>query len=139
MYSGDNLLYLLTILEAIEKVFKFTGHFQTAVEFFETEDQLYFHATTNLLLAIGEESKKLEAGLKDEFPAIPWHAIAGMRNRLAHDYRGIDFFMVFSVATNDLQELKQALIQMIKHIDYDPAELDAALNSDFYTHLDYLK
>lgn len=60
MYSGDNLLYILTILEAIEKVLKFTGRFQSAKGFFEADDQLYFHATTNLLLAIGEESKKIE-------------------------------------------------------------------------------
>ncbi len=139
MYSGDNLLYLLTILEAIEKAQKFTTRFQAAKDFFETDDQLFFHATTNLLLAIGEESKKLDKDLKHEFPTIPWNAIAGMRNRLAHDYRGIDFFLVFSVATIDLPELKQALIQMLKKIDYDPGELNAALDSDFYRHLDYLK
>lgn len=139
MYSGDNLLYILTMLEAIEKVLKFTGHFRSAKDFFETEDQLYFHATTNLLLAIGEESKKIEKELKNEFPAIPWTSIAGMRNRLAHDYRGIDFYMVFSVATQDIHELKQALMLMLKKIDYDPAEMQAALKSGFYKHLAYLR
>lgn len=92
-----------------------------------------------MLLAIGEESKKLEKGVKNEFPTIPWNAIAGMRNRLAHDYRGIDYFMVFSIATHDIHELKQALIQMLKKINYDPAELEAALNSDFYRHLAWLR
>ena len=62
-----------------------------------------------------------------------------MRNRLAHDYRGIDFYMVFSVATHDIHELKQALMLMLKKIDYDPAEMQAALKSDFYKHLAYLR
>ena len=64
MYSGDNLLYVLTILEAIEKVQKFTSRFRTAKEFFDAEDQLFFHASTSLLLVIGEESKKIEKNLK---------------------------------------------------------------------------
>jgi len=139
MYSGDNLLYILTMLEAIEKVRKYTESFQSAEEFFDADDQLYFHATTNLLLAIGEESKKLEKDLKNEFLAIPWNAMAGMRNRLAHDYRGVDFYMVFSVASNDILDLKQVLIQMLESIDFDPKELKAALDSDFYRHLAYLR
>jgi uncharacterized protein with HEPN domain len=79
------------MLEAIEKVQKFITRFGSPKDFYDAEDQLFFHATTNLLLTFGEESKKLEKGLKSEFPDTPWNSIAGMRNRLAHDYRGIDF------------------------------------------------
>ncbi len=105
MYSGDNLLYVLTMLDAAEKVDQYTARFQSAESFFEEEDQLYFHAVTHLLLAIGEESKKLDDGLKQKFSGVPWKSIAGMRNRLAHDYRGIDYHMVFSVARQDLYTL----------------------------------
>jgi hypothetical protein len=47
--------------------------------------------------------------------------------------------MVFSVATHDILELKVALVQMLKKIEYDPAELRVALNSDFYRHISFLK
>lgn len=138
MYSGNNLLYILTMLEAIEKISIFVSKFKNAPSFFKADDQLYFHAVNSLLLAVGEESKKLETELKDEFPNIPWSAIAGMRNRLAHDYRGIDFNLVFSTATKEIPVLKSVLIQMLKMIDYDKGELEAALNSSFYSHLKYL-
>jgi len=139
MYSGDNLLYILTMLEAIEKVKIFVSKFDNAVSFFQAEDQLYFHAVNSVLLAIGEESKKLEDGLKQQFPKTPWRAIAGMRNRLAHDYRGIDFNLVFSVSKGDLPELKIVLVQMLPLIAYDPQELQVAIESPFYKHLGYLK
>ena len=59
------------MLETIEKVTKYAVSFENAPSFFQAEDQLYFHATTHLLLAIGEESKKLESELKVQFPEIP--------------------------------------------------------------------
>ena len=106
MYSGNNLLYVLTMLEAIEKVSIFVSKFKDAPSFFQADDQLYFHAVNSLLLAVGEESIKLEADLKKEFEEIPWSAIAGMRNRLAHDYRGIDFNLVFSTSSFQQQQLR---------------------------------
>ncbi len=139
MFSGDNLLYLLTMLEAIEKAQKFAARFDGAAAFFQTDDQLYFHASTHLLLAIGEESKKLEDGLKLQFPDVPWKLIAGMRNRLAHDYRGIDFELVYSVVQQELPKLKQSLVEMLSLISFDEGEFEAALNSPFYNHLNYLK
>lgn len=139
MYSGNNLLYILTVLEAIEKISIFVSKFKDAPSFFKADDQLYFHAVNSLLLAVGEESKKLESDLKKEFEEIPWSAIAGMRNRLAHDYRGIDFNLVFSTATVEIPILKSVLIKMLKMIDYDKGELNAALNSTFYKHLNYLR
>ncbi|MCF8243727.1 MAG: DUF86 domain-containing protein [Saprospiraceae bacterium] len=139
MFSGDNLLYLLTMLEAIEKVKQFISPFANARNFFYKDDQLHFHAVSHLLLAIGEESKKLEKGLKEAFPAIPWKLMTGMRNRLSHDYRGIDFNLVFATANNEMEPLKLALLKMIEMMPFDKGELEAALNSQFYKHLGYLR
>ncbi|MBK9014133.1 MAG: DUF86 domain-containing protein [Saprospiraceae bacterium] len=139
MYSGNNLLYILTILEAIEKVEKFVAPFANSTDFFQKDDQLHFHAVSHILLAIGEESKKLEKGLKEAFPEIPWKLMAGMRNRLSHDYRGIDFNMVFAVSKNELTPLKEAILKMMPMISFDKGELEAALNSQFYKHLGYLR
>ena len=139
MYSGDNLLYLLTMLEAIEKVERYTMPFGDAQDFFQKDDQLHFHASSHLLLAIGEESKNLEKALRDEYSQIPWKLMAGMRNRLSHDYRGTDPHLVFSVIKNELSPLKLALLDMLHKITLDKAALEAALKSDFYKHLGYLR
>lgn len=139
MFNGDNLLYLLTMLEAIEKVKQFVSPFKNAHDFFQKDDQLHFHAVSHLLLAIGEESKKLEKGLKDASPEVPWKLMAGMRNRLSHDYRGIDFNLVFATVAQEMEPLKMALTKMMHSIDYDSGELEAALNSQFYKHIGYLR
>lgn len=126
------------MLETIEKAHQFVAPFDDAKSFFYADDQLHFHAVTHLVLAIGEESKNIGEELKNQFPEIPWRLMANMRNRLAHDYRGIDFHLVYSVTKDDLPPLKEALIKMLTSISYDKGELQAALHSEYYKHLSYL-
>ena len=140
MYSKDNLIYLLTMLEAIEKVFIYSLEFESAEELFRANDQLNYNACNNLLLAISEESKKIDSQLKDEFSNISWVQIAKFRNRLAHDYRGIDLEVVYNIIQGYLPDLKEALIQMIDKLATEARPiLQQALFSDFYKHLAYLR
>ena len=90
MYSDKNLIYILTILEAIEKLKIYTKDFSNAHDFWLANNQLNFNASSNLLLAVGEETKKIDNKLKEEFPNIQWIAVKELRNRLAHDYRSSD-------------------------------------------------
>jgi uncharacterized protein with HEPN domain len=90
-------------------------------------------------LAIAEESKKLEAGLKVAYPQVSWKSLAGLRNRLAHDYRGTDPNISFESIQDYLPPLKTALLAMLDEIEYDAAMLAAALASDYYRHITYLK
>ena len=140
MYSQDNLLYILTMLEAIEKVFIYSGEFEGAEELFQANDQLNYNACNNLLLAISEESKKIEDQLKNEFDTIAWTHIAQFRNRLAHDYRGIDREVVYHIIQGYLPDIKEVLVQMIDQLPTGAQLiLQQALFSGFYKHLGYLK
>jgi len=47
---------------------------------------------------IGEAAKQLPEDFKTAYPQIPWHLMAGMRNRLVHDYAGVDLEIVWQVA-----------------------------------------
>ena len=76
MYNKKNITYVLTILEAIEKILIYTERFETAEEFFESNDQLEFNACQTLLLVIGEEIKKIDEDLKNEHQSIPWRTIS---------------------------------------------------------------
>jgi uncharacterized protein with HEPN domain len=126
------------MLEAVEKIFIYSREFETANDFFKANDQLNYNASNNLLLVIGEESKKLETDLKNEFIEIPWPLIAQLRNRLAHDYRGINPEVIHNIIQGYLPDLKKVLIQMIDQLAIDKLVLQEALFSDFYTHLTYL-
>lgn len=138
MYEESNLVYILTALEAIEKIKLYTADFVNADDFLWSNQQLNFNGTVNLLIAIGEESKKINSKLKEEFPVTDWKGIAGIRDKLSHDYRGIDPNIVWKVVRDELDNLKSVLAKMLARIKYDPEMLKAVLETKYYSHLDYL-
>ena len=138
MYSDKNLIYIFTILEAIEKVFLYTKDFKDDEEFYETKDQLYFNAVTNLLIAIGEENKKIDDQIKNDFIFI-WNDISKMRDKISHNYRGISPYIVWDIIQNSLPGYKQILLDILPNIEDYEDSLKEILNSQYYKHLDYLK
>ena len=90
-------------------------------------------------MTIGEEVGKIEDELKSNYTDVPWQSIKGMRNRIAHDYRGLDPTIPFSVIKNYLQPLKVALIAMLNEIAYPSEKLEVILASPYYKHIRYLK
>lgn len=58
MYSSKNVAFLLTMLEAIEKIAIYTKGIKSAEDLLAKDDQLVFNACQTLLMVIGEESKK---------------------------------------------------------------------------------
>jgi uncharacterized protein with HEPN domain len=106
MYSDRNLAYILTVLEAIEKILLYTKEFNDPEAFYSSNDQLNFNATYTLLIVVAEESKKVEPLLKKEFDTIPWRKIAQFRNHLVHQYRGADPEIIFDIVRGYLPDLK---------------------------------
>ncbi len=133
-----NILYILTILEIIEKLKIYSANDDNADNFFHTQNRMPFHASCHLLLAIGEESKKISEALKDDFSFIQWERIAAIRNRIAHDYRGIDPEIVFAIIKNELDILKEAMIRMLHLQNLSGEKLKELLQSDYYEHIGYL-
>ena len=64
-FSDKNALYLLTILEAIQKIKIYSEGYTTSEELFNAKEQMAYNGICHLLLAIGEESKKIEVALKE--------------------------------------------------------------------------
>lgn len=139
MFSHRNFTYICTILECIEKIFIYSIGFSDAITFAWANDQLNFNATCSLLLVIGEESKKIDSKLKHLYPTIPWQQITSTRNYLAHDYRGVDKDLVYQIIHNDLENLKNVLIDMLNKVDYEDGALIEALDSPYYRHIQYLR
>ncbi len=137
MFSSKNITYILTILEAIEKIFYYSKDFKDEEEFFYANKQLNFNATVNLLIAIGEENKKIEDALKSS-DVLSWKNISAMRDKISHNYRGIDESMVWDIVQNYLPILKKLLIEMLPEIQNSQTYVEEALKSEYYEDLHYL-
>ncbi len=137
MFSCKNLAYILTMLEAIEKIFYYTDAFFDEDEFFNANKQLNFNATVNLLIAIGEENKKIDDGLKTS-NNINWNNISAMRDKISHNYRGIDEGLVWDIVKNYLPTLKVLLVDMLEKIEDSEVYINEAVSSKYYEDLKYL-
>jgi uncharacterized protein with HEPN domain len=54
---------------------------------------------------IGEAANRLSDDFKDLYPTIEWHRIRGLRNRIVHDYAGVDTTIVWGIITNFLPDM----------------------------------
>ena len=98
----DDRTYLLHIRDAIADVAQFTIDGETG---FKT-DRKTQAAVVRSLEIIGEASKRVSAELKALHPSVPWRTIGSMRDRLIHDYFGVDLAIVWEVVRSDLPALK---------------------------------
>jgi uncharacterized protein with HEPN domain len=63
---------------------------------------------------IGEASKKLDDKIKEKYPNIPWKEMYYLRNRISHEYFGVDYEILWDIAVNYLPENKIQIDQIIK-------------------------
>lgn len=101
----NNLPYLKDILEAINFI---ETYIQDApdIEEFISERGLYQDAIVRNIEIIGEATKKVDDSFKVNHPEIPWRQMAGMRDKIIHEYADIDWEEVWKVATEDVKELR---------------------------------
>jgi uncharacterized protein with HEPN domain len=58
--------------------------------------------------------KKLPDEVRDNYPDFEWKSMAGMRDKLIHDYFGVDYDIVWDVVTNKIPALKEKIQTIIK-------------------------
>ena len=68
-------------------------------------DETLKRATVRSLEIIGEATKKIPADQKLRWPTIAWKNMAGMRDRLIHDYMGVNYLIVWDVSKNFIPDL----------------------------------
>ena len=137
----NDLLYLLNILEYIGKVWKYTEETNNAEELFEINEQMNLNASLTLLSNIGENVLKLSQNLKKEYSNIEWKQIREFRNRIVHDYVGIDLAIIYEIITNDLKTLKTDIEKIIndriKSKIFDIEEIKISKESNYYKYIQF--
>jgi len=93
------------------------------------------------LLNILEYSGKISEELKQEYQDIEWQSIKDFRNKIVHNYAGIDIDIVFEIITEDLRKLKpkieQIIVKKIGQKVFNIDELNLAKESEFYRYVDF--
>ena len=102
--------YLEDIAEEIRKVSRFIKN-MTFEDFKADEKTVY--AVIRAIEIIGEAAKKVPDEIKQDQTIIPWRAISGMRDKLVHDYSGVNLTIVWKTATEDLPEIEPHIIELL--------------------------
>jgi uncharacterized protein with HEPN domain len=73
--------------------------------------------TMRRLEIIGEAIKNIPQGFKDDYGDIPWKKISGLRDKLIHEYFGVDLDLTWNILARDLPELKIKIEKILSEIN----------------------
>jgi len=78
------------------------------------EDEVLKRAIVRSLEIIGEATKKIPSDVKYKWKEIEWKSMAGMRDKLIHDYFGINYSIVWDVIKNKIPDLTKQIELVIQ-------------------------
>ncbi len=107
-------IYILHIVDSIDQIFEYTEGL--TIEKFENNRMIQDAVIRNFEI-IGEASKNISSETKNRFNQIPWKNMAGMRDKLIHNYMGVDLGAVWNTIEDILNPLKTELTDLIEHLD----------------------
>ncbi len=99
-------LLLSDILESIDRIPQYIEGLSFDVF---SDDQKSIDAVVRNLEIIGEAANRLPDEFREKHPEVEWHKVVGLRNRIIHDYFGIDLKIIWQIIHADLPALRQTL------------------------------
>ena len=97
---------LIDIYNAINDILSFTdGITKKDLEI----NRMRLNATLYSIQIIGEAIKRLSLELRKANPEIPWKKMAGMRDKIVHDYNRINLNLIWEVATQEIPKLQEQI------------------------------
>lgn len=114
MPKRNDQLLLEDIAESIDDIVHFTG--DLTYEEFAT-DKKTFNAVIRSLTVIGEAANRLSSEITANYTEVEWIKVVAFRNRLVHEYFGIDYEMVWEVIKNYLSTLKRYVEKILNELE----------------------
>lgn len=110
----DSRIFLKHILESIEDIETYLEGFSEEQFSRDTKTQ---SAVLRKLEVIGEAVKNLPFSFKKRYPDIKWREFAGMRDKLIHQYFGVDMKIVWETSREDITELKREILRILESLE----------------------
>lgn len=113
MTERNDKLYLKDILDSIEKIEKYVKNLNYK-KF--SKNLLVIDAVVRNFEVIGEATKNLSKEIKSLYPNIPWKEMAGMRNKVIHEYFGVNLKIIWKTIKERLPELRIKIEEILKKL-----------------------
>ena len=110
--SKEPLEYLRHIHDEIKYILSVINEGMTKEDFLNNETLK--RSTVRSLEIIGEATKKIPVDFKLKWDAIQWKNMAGMRDRLIHDYIGVNYNIVWDVVKHKIPELYDQIVEVLE-------------------------
>ncbi|GHT15384.1 DUF86 domain-containing protein [Bacteroidia bacterium] len=94
------------ILAAINRVFEYTAGYEFATF---KQDYKTVDAVIRNFEIIGEAAKNIPAEIKEQYPEVPWTEMYLLRNKVSHEYFGIDYEIIWDIIINELPSNKKQI------------------------------
>jgi len=114
MKRRDYRDYIKDILDSINDIENFIRGM--SFENFK-RDRKTINAVVRSVEVIGEATKKIPKTLKDKHKEVPWKKMSGMRDKLIHEYFGVDVEILWKTAKDDIPPLKQLVQNILKSLE----------------------
>ncbi len=98
------------IAEAVDAIRSYVQNVDRAVF---ASDRMRCDAVAMNIQIIGEAARHLTASERAEAPEIPWPQIASLRHRISHDYRTVNFGLVWDIVHSEFDTLRAAVRRML--------------------------
>ena len=82
------------------------------------QDKKTVNAVIRSLEIMGEAAKKIPDDLRRKYSKIPWKEMAGIRDKLIHEYHGVDLEIIWKVVKEELPPVKPNILKMLKELEH---------------------